>query len=146
MNKKDPPLEILLVDDDKGDIDLSMEILNESKIYLNITALQSGEEALSYLNKKAGYENSSTPDLILLDLNMPKMSGIEVLQIIKKDNKLKKIPVVILTTSKDENDVARTYILGANCYITKPVGLEEFQKVVETIDSFWFTIVKFPPK
>jgi len=121
-----------------------MEILNESKIKMEIEYVKNGIEALKYLKKENGYEDVTTPDLVLLDLNMPKKDGREVLEDIKSNEELKTIPVVILTTSKDNQDIAKSYAEGASCYITKPPGLEEFKKVVSSLENFWFTIVKFP--
>lgn len=137
-------INLLLVDDDQGDVELTLEVMDLSKLTLNIEVVHDGVEAIDYLNKSAEYKNAVTPDLILLDLNMPRKNGKEVLDYVKKDDVLKRIPVVVLTTSSNEDDIERTYNLGASCYITKPVGLEEFQKVVKAFDQFWFTVVKYP--
>jgi CheY-like chemotaxis protein len=137
-------IEILIVDDDKGDIDLTMEVLETSKMKLNISTVYDGVQCLEYLRKAGEYKNAKTPDLILLDLNMPRKDGRQTLAEIKTDPELRKIPVVILTTSSADEDVIRTYTDGANCYITKPVGLDQLQKVVRLIESFWFTVVKLP--
>ena len=137
-------INLLLVDDDPGDVELTLEIMDLSKLKLDIQVVSDGVEALEYLNRTGDYTEASTPDLILLDLNMPRKNGREVLDYIKKDEDLKKIPVVVLTTSSSEEDIEKTYNLGASCYITKPVGLEEFQKVVKAFDEFWFTVVKYP--
>lgn len=140
------PVEILLVEDDPGDVDLTMEVLENAKVKVNLNVVCDGVEAIKYLRQKEPYPESVRPDLILLDLNMPKKDGREVVQEIKSDSKLKSIPIVVLTTSSAEEDVAKTYNLGANCFVTKPVGLKQFQKVVESIENFWFTVVKFPPR
>jgi len=137
---------ILLVEDSEADIRLTREALKENKIKINLGVVNDGVEALAYLKKKGKYKNTERPDLILLDLNLPKKDGREVLAEIKIDDSLKTIPVVILTVSKDEEDIARTYELGANCFITKPVDLKQFTKVVDAIEDFWFAIVKLPPK
>lgn len=139
-------IEILLVDDDQGDIDLTLEVLDLSKIKLNINFVKDGVECMEYLRKKGKYENVPTPDLIFLDLNMPRKDGRVTLQEIKEDPELKRIPVVILTTSDADKDIVSTYTSGANCYVKKPVGLQEFQTVVRTVESFWFTVVKLPSK
>ncbi len=138
--------EILLVEDDIGDVELTREMLSESKLKLNLNVVEDGVEAMDYLKQKGKYEDSTLPDLILLDLNMPRKDGRETLAEIKSDPALKMIPVVILTTSESDIDIIKSYTTGANCYITKPVGLEEFQKVVLSINNFWFSVVKLPPK
>ena len=143
MNESNP-INLLLVDDDPGDVDLTLEVMSLSKLKLNINVVEDGVEAVDFLTKKGEYGEAQTPDLILLDLNMPRKNGREVLDFIKTHDKLKTIPVVILTTSDSEEDIERTYKLGASCYIKKPVGLAEFQKVVKAFDDFWFTVVKFP--
>ena len=140
------PIEILLIEDDQGDIELTTEMLEDSKLFLNLNVVNDGVYAMEYLRKEGDYKNATTPDLILLDLNMPRKDGRETLQEIKKDPNLKFIPVVILTTSDSNIDIVKSYTAGANCYITKPVGLGEFQKVVRAIESFWFSIVKLPEK
>jgi two-component system response regulator len=123
-----------------------LEVLDYSKVKLKINVVEDGEKALDYLRQNGNYNGVRKPDLILLDLNMPRKSGREALAEIKKDRELRSIPVVILTTSEAEEDISNTYHLGASCYITKPVGLEQFQKVVQAVENFWFTVVKFPPK
>ena len=138
------PVEILLVEDNAGDIRLTVEALREGKIRNNLQVVRDGEEALAYLKKENGFEDCSRPDLILLDLNLPRKNGREVLAEIKSDAKLKRIPVVILTTSKAEQDILQSYDLHANCYITKPVDWEQFMKVVQLIEDFWFTVVMLP--
>lgn len=140
------PIEILLVEDNPGDADLATEALRDSKILNTVHHVLDGEEAMLFLRKQGKYEKSPRPDLVLLDLNMPKKDGREVLGEIKSDPDLKRIPVVILTISKQEEDILKSYNLHANCYITKPIDLHEFLKVVHTIDEFWLTVVKLPPK
>ena len=137
-------IEILLVEDNPGDVRLTKEALKECKMHNNLAVVGDGVEAINYLQQKGDYENANKPDLILLDLNLPKTDGREVLRTIKTDENLKRIPVVILTTSKAEEDVIRTYNLHANCYITKPVDLDQFIRVVKSIENFWLTIVKLP--
>lgn len=143
-NVKD--IEILLVEDNPGDIRLTIEALKDCKMRNTLYVVEDGEEALSFLYKKGKYTRAPHPDLILLDLNLPKKNGKEVLCEIKENPKLKRIPVVILTTSKAEEDILKTYDLHANCYITKPVDFDQFISVVRKIEDFWFTIVKLPPK
>ena len=138
-------INILLVEDNPGDVRLTRELLRESKIHNNLTVVDNGEDALAYLRRAPKYADATAPDLILLDLNLPRKNGSEVLAAVKGDPELKRIPVVILTTSKAEEDILKTYNLHANCYISKPVGLEQFAAVVKAIDDFWLAIVKFPP-
>ena len=138
-------VEILLVDDNPGDIRLTQEALKDSKVLNNLHVVEDGLEALNYLRKKGEFKNEVTPDLILLDLNLPKRNGREVLSEIKEDELLKYIPVVILTISRAEEDILKSYELHANCYITKPVDMNQFVKIVRSIESFWFSIVKLPP-
>lgn len=146
MNKDLKLIEVLLVEDDPQDVEITKEVMELSKVKLNVNVVENGAEALSYLRKENEFMNAVRPDLILLDLNMPKMNGREFLEEMKKDESLRLIPVVILTTSKAEEDIVKTYKLGASCYVTKPVGLDQFQKVVQAVDTFWFTVVKYPPK
>lgn len=138
------PIDILLVEDSKADVRLTREALKDGKLKINLDVVYDGEEALVFLKKQGKYKDVLKPDLILLDLNMPKKEGKEVLREIKIDKDLKRIPVVILTVSKDEEDIIKSYDLGANCFITKPVGLEQFIKVVKSIESFWFMVAKLP--
>ncbi|MBN1572769.1 MAG: response regulator [Deltaproteobacteria bacterium] len=138
------PVEILLVEDNPADVRITVEALKESKIKNNLNIVNDGVEALDFLRKVGKHAESPKPDLILLDLNLPKKDGREVLKEIKEDPKLKRIPVVILTISKADEDIIRTYDLHANCYITKPVDMEQFVKVVKSIEDFWFTIVVLP--
>ncbi|MCK4543058.1 MAG: response regulator [Spirochaetales bacterium] len=138
------PIEILLVEDNPGDIRLIEEVLKEGKMRINMYVARDGVEAMASLRKKEKYADLPRPDLILLDLNLPKKDGREVLEEIKMDQKLKHIPVVVLTTSKAEQDVLKSYDLHANCYITKPVDLDQFINVIKSIEDFWLTIVKLP--
>jgi two-component system, chemotaxis family, response regulator Rcp1 len=140
------PVNILLVEDSEADVRLTREALKDSKLEIALEVVNDGVEALMFLRSEGKYSNSQRPDLILLDLNLPRKNGREVLEEIKQDNDLKRIPVVILTISKNEEDILKAYNLRANCYITKPVDLEQFMIVVKSIEDFWFTIVKLPPK
>jgi two-component system, chemotaxis family, response regulator Rcp1 len=135
---------ILLVEDNPGDVRLTREALKEGKILNELNVVEDGVEALAFLRREGRYAEAVRPDLILLDLNLPKKDGREVLQEIKGDGALKKIPVVVLTTSAAERDILKAYDLHANCYITKPVDLEQFIRVVQMIEDFWLTIVKLP--
>lgn len=139
-------IQVLLIEDDPQDVEITKEVMELSKMKININAVNNGAEALSYMRRENGYTEAIRPDLILLDLNMPKMNGKEFLDEIKKDDNFKMIPVVVLTTSKADEDIIKSYKLGASCYITKPVGLDQFQEVVQAVDNFWFTVVKYPPK
>ena len=145
MVERNGPIEILLVEDNPGDVRLTKEALKEGKVYSNLHTVKDGVEAMEYLRREGKYSSVPRPDIILLDLNLPRKDGREVLEEIKSDEKLKRIPVVVLTTSKAEEDVLRTYNLHANCYVTKPVDLEKFMVVVKTIDVFWLTVVTLPP-
>lgn len=138
------PIEILLVEDSPGDVRLTREALRDAKVQNNLHVALDGIEAMRFLGREGAHAEAPRPDLILLDLNLPRMSGREVLEQIKQNASLKSIPVVILTTSAAEEDIVRSYQLHANCYITKPVDLEQFIKVVKTIDNFWLAIVKLP--
>ena len=137
-------VEILLVEDSLGDVRLTREAFKEGKLANNLHVVHDGEAALAFLRLEGPYRDSVRPDLILLDLNLPKKDGREVLAAIKADDTLKQIPVVVLTTSKAEQDVLRAYDLHANCYVTKPVDLEQFLLVVKMIEEFWLQIVKLP--
>jgi CheY-like chemotaxis protein len=139
-------IEVLLVEDNPADVRLTQETLNDCKIKNNVYVVGDGVEAMDYLRRKGKYENAVRPDLIFLDLNMPRKSGREVLAEIKSDPDLKAIPVVILTISRNEEDIMRSYNLHANAYVMKPIDLIQFSKVVKAIEDFWFTVVKFPPK
>jgi CheY-like chemotaxis protein len=142
MNSR--PIEILLVEDNPGDARLTLEAFKEAKVINNFTVMRDGVEALAYLHRQGQHANSVQPDLILLDLNLPRKDGREVLAEIKTDERLMKIPVVVLTTSAAEEDIARAYNHHANCYITKPVDLDQFLRVVQSIGSFWLSLVKLP--
>jgi CheY-like chemotaxis protein len=136
----------LLVEDNPGDVRLTKEALKEGKVVNNLQTVGDGEEAMSYLRRQGPYAQVTRPDLILLDLNLPKKSGREVLAEIKEDPDLRRIPVVILTVSEAEQDIIKSYNLHANCYITKPVNLEQFMEVVQSIENFWLTVVMLPPR
>jgi CheY-like chemotaxis protein len=138
------PIEILLVEDNAADVRLTIEALREGKVRNHLAVARDGEEALAMLRREGPHAEAARPDLILLDLNLPKKDGREVLAAIKADERFKRIPVVVLTTSSAEADVLRTYELHANCYITKPVDLEQFVSVVKSIDDFWLTVVRLP--
>jgi len=139
------PIEILLVEDNPGDVRLTREALRDSKLHNRLSVVEDGVEALAFLKREGHYNDSPRPDIILLDLNLPRKSGREVLEEIKQDEVLKRIPVVVLTTSEDERDVMASYNLHANCYITKPVDFSQFIIIVRNIKEFWFTIVRLPP-
>ncbi|HEX7765261.1 MAG TPA: response regulator [Nitrospira sp.] len=143
-SQKVRPVQILLVEDNPGDVRLTMEALKEAKVVNKLTVVKDGIEALSLLRREGPHAGAARPDLILLDLNLPRKDGREVLAEIKADDNLKRIPVVILTTSQDEQDVLKTYNLYANCYITKPVDLDQFITVVKSIEDFWLGIVVLP--
>jgi len=138
--------EILLIEDNLGDIRLIKEAFKEGKIINRVSVVEDGEAAMAFLRREGPYAGAVRPDLILLDLNLPKKDGREVLAEIKTDEDLKRIPVVILTTSRAEEDILRTYNLHANCYVTKPVDLEQFLAVVRSIEDYWLAIVKLPPE
>ena len=140
----DRPTEILFVEDNPGDVRLTQEALREAKMRVNVRVAWDGEEAIEYLRQEGPYADAPRPDLILLDLNLPRKSGREVLAEIKADRDLRSIPVVVLTSSKAEEDIAKTYNLHANCCVTKPADLDQFIRVVQSIESFWLTIVKLP--
>ncbi len=137
-------VEILLVEDNQGDVDLLKEALNEAKVRNVLHVVYDGVDAMKFLRGEDKYEDVPCPDIILLDLNLPRKSGREVLDEIKSDPKLKIIPVVILTSSMEEEDICRSYQMHANCYVTKPVDFERFTHVVKSIEDFWFTVVKLP--
>ena len=140
------PIHVLLVEDSPGDIRLTQEALKDAKIHINLHVVRDGEQAMSFLMREGEHANAPRPDLILLDLNLPKKDGREVLQEIKESPTLKIIPVVILTTSAAEADILRSYLLHANCYITKPVSLDGFLTVVKSIEDFWMSVVRLPSK
>ena len=145
-NKHDfRPIEILMVEDSAGDAELLLDFFEQSKVSNRIHWVRDGEAGMAFLHREGEYSGKPMPDLILLDLNLPKKDGREVLSDIKSDPHLAHIPVVILTSSKSEIDIVRSYRLQANCYITKPVDLEQFGKVVRSIDDFWLSVVRLPP-
>jgi chemotaxis family two-component system response regulator Rcp1 len=138
------PVDVLLVEDNPGDVRLTKEALKDGKLKIHMHVVSDGMEAMAFLRKQGKYAASPRPDLVLLDLNLPKKDGRQVLAEIKDDPDLKRIPVVIITTSKAEEDVLKTYNLHANCYVTKPLDLDQFITVVKSIEQFWLTIVKLP--
>ncbi len=140
------PIEILMVEDNPGDVRLTVEALKEGKVRNNLHTVPDGVQAMAFLRRQGQYAKVPRPDLVLLDLNLPKMDGREVLAEIKEDPDLRRLPVVILTVSKAEQDILKSYNLHANCYITKPVDLDQFLGVVKSIEDFWLTVVMLPPK
>lgn len=140
------PIEVLLVEDNPGDVLLTKIALEDSKIRVNLNVVEDGVEAMAFLRKQGKYINMPHPDIILLDFNLPKKDGREVLAEVKTDENLKRIPVVVLTTSQAEEDILKAYNLAANCYISKPVDFDQFVKIVQSIENFWFTVVKLPPE
>jgi chemotaxis family two-component system response regulator Rcp1 len=138
------PIEVLLVEDSPGDVRLTREAFKDAKVHINLHVASDGTEAMAFLGRVGEHANVPRPDLILLDLNLPKKDGREVLAEIKESPTLKSIPVVILTTSASDTDILRSYRLHANCYITKPVDLDGFLNVIKSIDSFWLSVVKLP--
>ena len=140
------PVEILLVEDNPGDVILTREALNEHKIDNNLTVAEDGVQALAILRREGPHARAPRPDIILLDLNLPRKDGREVLSEIKQDEELRRIPVVVLSTSGAQQDILRTYDLHANCYITKPVDLDQFIHVVKMIDDYWLSLVKLPSR
>jgi chemotaxis family two-component system response regulator Rcp1 len=140
------PAEILLVEDNPADVRLTREALNSDRLWNNLSVAKDGVEAMAYLRQEGKFAAAPRPDLILLDLNLPKKDGREVLAEIKADPNLMRIPVIVLTTSDAEDDILKTYGMHANCFVTKPVDLRQFMKVVKSIEDFWLAIVKLPPK
>jgi chemotaxis family two-component system response regulator Rcp1 len=138
------PVRILLVEDNPADVRLTQEAMKEAKVRNELNVAQDGEEALAFLHKEGKHKDAKRPDVILLDLNLPRKSGLEVLKEIKGDDELKAIPVVVITSSKAEHDIVRTYNLHANCYVSKPVDLTQFLEVVKSIEDFWLSIVRLP--
>lgn len=138
------PIEILLVEDNPGDVRLTREVFKEGKVRNNLSVASDGVEALAFLRREGEYADAPRPDVILLDLNLPRKDGREVLAEIKEDPDLRRLPVVVLTTSQAEQDILKSYNLHANCYITKPVDLERFITVVKSIETFWLSVVKLP--
>lgn len=147
MDMEDIPkaVNILLVEDNPGDVRLVVESMKESKRLTNLRTVKDGVEAMAYLHREGIFANEVRPDIILLDLNLPRKNGKEVLAEIKKDPSLKRIPVIVLTASSADRDILNSYDLNANCYITKPVSLDKFTEVVKSIENFWLTVVKLPP-
>lgn len=139
-------IDILVVEDNPGDARLIREILNENKIFSSLYMAKDGVEAMDFLHNKGKFKSVPLPDLIILDLNLPKKDGREVLSEIKSDDRLKHIPIVIMTISQAEEDILKSYDLHANCYITKPIDLNQFITIVRSIEDFWFSVVKLPPK
>ncbi len=139
-------VDILLVEDNPADVRLTIEALKESRVLTNLHVVNDGVAAMAFLRREGEYENAPHPDLVLLDLNLPRKDGRAVLAEVKSDPELMRIPVAVLTTSQAEEDVLRSYDLHANCYVTKPVDLDQFMHVVRTINEFWLTIVKLPPR
>ena len=137
---------ILLVEDNPGDAELAREALLDSRLINELDTVEDGEKAMAWLHKEPPYQDAPTPDLILLDLNLPRKDGREVLAEIKKDPDLRRIPVVVLTSSRADEDIAKSYDSHANCYVTKPVDFKSFNKIVASIERFWFSIVVLPPK
>jgi two-component system, chemotaxis family, response regulator Rcp1 len=144
MRNNSEPIEILLVEDNPGDARLAVEALKESKVHNNLHHVADGVEAMDFLHRRTKYSNVPPPDLILLDLNLPRKDGREVLEEIKEHPELRLVPVVILTTSAAERDLVRTYDLHANAYVIKPLDLDQFVEVVQAIENFWFMVVKLP--
>ncbi len=145
-SKSPPPLEILLVEDNPGDIELTEEAFREGKIVYNMHVARDGEEALDFLYQRGKFTEARRPDIILLDLNMPRKNGKEVLAIIKEDSKLHGIPIVVLSSSAAEQDIVKSYSLYANAYIVKPVDLDQFLRVVRELEDFWLSVVRLPPR
>jgi chemotaxis family two-component system response regulator Rcp1 len=139
-------IQILLVEDSLADIDLTLEALEEAKFVNEVRTVRDGATAIAYLNRASGYHDAVRPDLIILDLNLPKRSGHEVLQNLKEDPELRRIPVAVLTTSGADADVVKSYDLGANCYLTKPLDVDQFLSVVQALEDFWFGVVRLPPR
>jgi CheY-like chemotaxis protein len=138
------PIRVLLVEDNPADADLTCETLEASRLQVEMSVAKDGAEAADFLHQRGAFADALRPDLILLDLNLPKKNGRQILADIKSDQDLRQIPVVILTSSDAERDVLESYALGANCYVTKPVDLKAFQKIVHTVEGFWFSVVKLP--
>jgi len=144
--KKCDTIQILMVEDNPADVRLTAEAFRDAKMFNCMNVVEDGEEAMAFLRREGKYEDAPRPDLILLDLNLPKKDGREVLEEIKSDPELKRIPVVVLTTSENEKDIMKAYDLNVNAYITKPIDLDQFIKIVEAVEGFWLSVVKLPPK
>jgi two-component system, chemotaxis family, response regulator Rcp1 len=139
-------IKVLLVEDSRADARLIVEVFKDEKIKVDLNLVIDGDEAMSYLHRDGDYQNATRPDLIILDLNLPNKDGREVLTELKEDPRLKSIPVVVLTTSESEEDILRSYKLQASCYVTKPIDLSQFIKIIKSLDGFWFSAVKFAPE
>ena len=139
-------IQVLLVEDSLPDIELTLEALEEAKLANEVHVVRDGAEALDFVHRRGGHEQAPRPDLIILDLNLPKLSGQEVLEHLKTHAELRRIPIAVLTTSAAEVDVVRSYDLGANCYLTKPVDVDQFLKIVQSIEDFWFGVVRLPAR
>lgn len=139
-------IDILIIEDNEGDARLIREVFNENKLFNSLHFVRDGVDAMDYLYARGKFQNAIRPDLIILDLNLPRKDGREVLAEIKSDPVLKQIPVVVMTISQAEEDILKSYNLHANCYVTKPIDLNQFSEVIKSIENFWFTIVKLPPK
>ncbi len=146
MEQMGKSVQMLLVEDNPGDVRLTKETLRDAKVLLNLNVVGDGVEAMAFLRREGKYTSAPRPDLVLLDLNLPRKDGREVLAEIKQDPDLKRIPVVVLTISNAEEDILKSYNLYANAYVTKPLSLEQFAKITKAIKDFWFTVVKLPPK
>jgi len=146
MDRNLAPIEILLVEDNPDDVELTTRSFKKARMQNRVSVAGDGVEALAFLRREGKYAGAPRPDIILLDLNLPRMSGQELLETVKRDPALKDIPVIILTTSKSEEDIMKTYREQANCFISKPVLMEDFDRVIRTLQDFWFVIVKLPPK
>jgi two-component system, chemotaxis family, response regulator Rcp1 len=144
VKRQSRPVEVLLVEDNPGDVRLTQEALKDGRVLVNLTVAADGVEAMEILRRNGVHAQNARPDLILLDLNLPRKNGREVLEEIKADEELKRIPVIVMTTSKAEQDIYKAYNLNANCYVTKPVDLDEFLNVVRSIEDFWLTVVTLP--
>jgi len=140
------PIDILLVEDNPGDVRLTQEALRDAKVRNTLNVVRDGEEAMLYLQRRGRYKEATRPDVIFLDLNLPRKTGLEVLKDVKADDELKRIPIVVITTSNAEQDIVKSYDLHANCYVTKPVDLGQFLEVVKSIEDFWLSIVRLPPE
>jgi len=138
------PIKVLLIEDDPGDVYLTQEALDTSRLTIDLQVIENGDAALDYLYQRGEYTSAERPDLILLDLNLPGRNGDEILAEIKQNQELKQIPVVVLTASKLDEDILQSYRLGANCYVTKPVGLNQFLEIIHNLEDFWLTVVKLP--
>lgn len=144
-DKTSHSIEVLMIEDNPDDVLLTEEVLSETKVHINLSVVENGVQAMAFLRREGRYASAPRPDLILLDINLPKIDGFDVLREIKGDDTLRRIPVIILTSSEDEEDILNAYDLYSNCFITKPVDLDQFARVVHMISDFWLTIVRLPP-